>query len=288
MADLQQVVNDVSGLISLPDVYLRVRGMLNNPKMRMSDFAKTISTDPNISIRVLRMANSAFFGFARQIDCLTRAISILGTSHLHDLVLGVAAIKSFSHIPNEIVNTESYWRKSIYCGISARLMAKRLNYLETDRLFVGGLLHDVGHLLMYHKFPEESILAIEKSLQEEIPLYLAEREIIGFDYGQVGSELMFRWRLPESYQETTELHMEPVKSTKYRLETAIIHLARYLASSTEKVAASALPEEIDPIVWEITGFTESLLETIMQETNTHVEDVARLMQPEADQKTAFA
>ncbi len=288
MADLHQAVNDVSGLISLPDVYLRVRGMLNNPKVRMSDFARTISTDPNISIRVLRMANSAFFGFARQIDSLTRAISILGTSHLHDLVLGVAAIRSFSNIPNEIVNTESYWRKSVFCGISARLMANRLNYLDSDRLFVGGLLHDVGHLLMYHKFPEESILAIEKSLQEEMPLYMAEREIIGFDYGQVGSELMLKWRLPESYRETTELHMEPAKSEKYRLETAIIHLARNMASSTEKVAASAMPEEIDPIVWEITGLSEEIIEPIMVETNEHVEDVAKLMQPEANQNAALA
>ena len=288
MANLSEAVNDVSGLISLPDVYLRIRGMVNDPKVKMADFAKVISTDPNISIRVLRMANSAFFGFATQVDSLTRAISIMGTSHLHDLVLGAAAIRSFSRIPNNIVDTESYWRKSVFCGISARLLAKQLNFLDTDRLFVAGLLHDVGHLLMYHKFPDLSIEAIDVSLKEEMPLFLAERQLIGFDYGQAGSELMRRWRLPESYQETTERHMEPQMADKFRLETAVIHIARNMAASTDKVAASGLPESIDPFVWEVTGLTEEVIDPTMQETHIHVADVAKLMQFESEQTAVSA
>lgn len=288
MANLSEAVNDVSGLISLPDVYLRIREMLNDPKAKMADFAKVISTDPNISIRVLRMANSAFFGFATQVDSLARAIGIMGTSHLHDLVLGAAAIRSFSKIPNNIVDTESYWRKSVFCGISAKLLASKLNSLDADRLFVAGLLHDVGHLLMYHKFPDLSIEAIDLSLAQEMPLFLAERQLIGFDYGQAGCELMRRWRLPENFQETTERHMEPQTADNFALEVAVIHIARNMAASTDKVAASGLPESIDPFVWEVTGLTEAVIDPIMQETYDNAADVANLMQFKSEQTAVSA
>ena len=279
MSHPHEILDDVTGLISLPDVYLRIRDLLDDPKANLGDFANVVAMDPNISTRVLRMANSPFFGFAAKIESLSRAINIMGVAQLHDLVLGISAVNSFASIPNDVMDMSIFWRRSVLCGISARLLASQCNVLDAQRLFVAGLLHDIGHLILYNKRPDLSKQAIQQSSEQAKPLFLIERFLMGYDYGQVGSELMANWNLPESYQETTALHMEPSKAQHFQLEAAIVHMGRQIAHSMIKAVELNGTESADPSVWEITGLTEEVIGPVAQQAKKHMADVIHLIQP---------
>ena len=106
-------------LISLPDVYFRLRDVLNDPEYCMGDVADVISHDPAMTTRLLRLVNSAYFGLAAKIDTVNRAVSMLGTQQVHDLVLAASVAQTFDGMSNQVMDMSRYWQKSVYCAIAS-------------------------------------------------------------------------------------------------------------------------------------------------------------------------
>jgi HD-like signal output (HDOD) protein len=262
MYTAQSLVKESIELISLPDVYVRLQSVINSPDTSMSDIAQIIVHDPAITARLLKLVNSPFFGLVSKVDTMTHAINLLGTQQVHDLVLATVVIDSFSGFPNDSYNIYDFWFKGVYCAVTARLLAFHCNEVDTERPFIGGLLHNIGHLVMYQKIPDESKKSADLAAKNGIDLYQAERETCGFDYAQVGAELMREWKLPESLLTITEYHVEPVKANNYRLETAIIHIALAITSSAlAEVTISPDTLQINPACLQLTGLSiESMAE----------------------------
>lgn len=265
---------DVTGaakLISLPGVYFRLKNILDDPDYAMAEVAVVISQDPAITLRLLSIVNSSLYGFAAKIETVGRAITLLGTQQVHDLVLSTSVGQAFKGISNDIMDMTRYWRHSVYCAVTSRRLAALCSGCKKERLFVAGLLHDIGHLVMYQTIPELSQQAILKAEESGTPLYKIEQDIIGFDYARVGAELMQGWSLPESLRETTMFHVEPENAKKYPLETALVHLSSLLTKADNgggvfnEGALTAAPP-----AWEITGLSPedctSLREKIVEET----------------------
>ncbi|MFT5133535.1 MAG: HD-like signal output (HDOD) protein [Gammaproteobacteria bacterium] len=289
MTSAKKLVENVGDLVSLPEIYLKVRELYADPDSSIKEFERVVSTDPALSVRVLRIGNSAFFGFATKIDSVSRALMIMGTAQLHDLVLATSAINAFDGIPNDMVDMSTFWRRSIHCGVMARLLGSQCNVLDTDRLFLTGLLHDIGHLIMYSQLPEESKDIMARSRAEHKPAYIIEREVLGFDYAQVGAELMRSWALAETIVETVEYHLAPGRATQYALETAIVHIANSLAITDELgVGAGGQIPVIVPVAWQATGLNEEALQSVVQESIGHVEEAVSLFMPSPALKVANA
>ena len=280
MISAKNIVEDIKDLVSLPEVYLKVRELYADEESSIKDFEQVVSTDPGLCARVLRIGNSAFFGFATNIDSVSRALMIMGTAQLHDLVLATSAISAFDDIPNEMVDMNTFWRRSIHCGVVARLLGGKCNVLDTDRLFLTGLLHDIGHLIIYSQLPNETTEILQCSRQQQKPVFIVEREMLGFDYADVGVELMRSWSLADTIVETIENHLTPGRAHQYALETSIIHIANILAITDELGADSAgqIPI-IAPVVWQITGLSDEVLQSITQESIRHVEEAVSLFMP---------
>jgi len=147
MPDIEQKIQEITGLISLPEIYLKVRRLMDDKSSDIDDFAQVIIVDPNLSTRVLKMVNSAYFGFPEPVDSITRAINMIGIQQLHNMVLGVAAIASLD-LPNDILPLKPFWHNSLYTGVLSQQMAGRLQRPRSDRMFMAGLLHEVGHLVL--------------------------------------------------------------------------------------------------------------------------------------------
>ena len=141
------LLDDVEGLVSPPDVCLRLFELIHAPTTGAKDIAAVVGVDPNLTTRLLRIANSSFYNFSRKIDTISRAVTVIGTAELYQLVLSVSAVKTFANIPNELVKMETFWRHSVYTGLLARALAIRANVLHPERLFVSGLMHDIGSLV---------------------------------------------------------------------------------------------------------------------------------------------
>jgi len=227
-------------LVSLPDVYLRLRSVLDDPNSNLADVADVVGNDPAMATRLLRIVNSAYFGLGNEIDTVSRAVGLLGTQEVHDLVLVTSVANSFEGMSNEVMDMQRFWRQGVRRAITGRELAVLCNVLDGERLFVAGLLCDIGHLYIYQLAPQKAQQAIELAQVQGIPLYKAEQAVLGTDYAQVGAELMRRWQLPQSLWEPTECHVEPTGSQEYELFTSLMHIAVHLTDGVEQDVSEGL------------------------------------------------
>lgn len=256
MASALERLGKIGTLYSLPEVYTQLRGVLNNPDYSMSDIAAVISSDAGVTARLLKLVNSAFYGFAAEIQKVSHAIALTGTQQLQDLVLATSVTKTFEGVSSELMNMETFWNGNVYCGVVARTMASYCGIYDIERLFVVGLLSDIGHLVMYQQLPELSQQSILLSREKGIALYLAEREIFGFDYAQVGGELTRQWQLPTVLQGAIRYHLEPTESEDHAVLAAIVHIARMMSIAAQANSNVEIQDlQVRTEVWELLGLT---------------------------------
>ncbi|MFW5453967.1 HDOD domain-containing protein [Thioalkalivibrio sulfidiphilus] len=281
--EIQDLLKDLSALVSPPEIIIRLRQDMESPKSTAESLAKIVMQDPNLSARILHMANSAMYGLNHRIETVSRAISIIGQRALYHLALAVSATKTFSKLPSELVNIAVFWRHSVFTALIARNLAQRCHVLHPERLFVGGLLHDIGSLVLYHRYPDilrDSLLAARGN--EEV-LAQQERELIGFDHAEVGGALMEMWGLPESLQQAVAFHHRP-GATANNMEVAIVHLADTLANRTDQGSFSefgAFASMPHPGVWKTLGLDEDITEDLWRDVNLQFMETLHVILPQA-------
>lgn len=263
---LQDILDDAEKLVSLPAAYVRINKLVEDPGSSIDDIARVINQDVALTARLLRVANSPMYGLATQVDTVSKATTILGIQQIRDLALASVALKTFEGIPNELVSMESFWKHSIYCALCARNLAMECLKRQREAVFVGGLLHDIGQLIMYHHLPELSRKVLEACIDGpgELETQDAEREIIGFDHAEAGGELAHRWSLPTNIQECIAYHHNPDEAKQCRVETAIVHIANSLATLAElDMTDLGHAPAINPIAWELTGLEPDVVDYII-------------------------
>jgi len=265
--DIDELVSEISNLISLPEVYLKIRGLMDDPHSVLNDFSAVVNTDPGLLSVVLKIVNSAFFGFSGQIGDINRALNLIGIGQLHDLVLSLSAVGSLD-LPNEIEELQVFWQRSIYCGVVSQLLAKKRKLQDAESLFVIGLLHEIGRLLLFLVHPKQSKQIVDLALAENRPLAALERDVFGADYGKVGQALMAEWKLPLKFQLITEHHVEPDGATEYIDETAILHVAHQVAVNKFPGADSCQTELAENLL--------TILDTTEEEMNDLYEQADEL------------
>jgi len=256
MAPLLHDVLHTAQLISLPNVYIRLRQILDNPEYTVAEVATIIEKDPAITLRLLRIVNSSLYSFAAPVDTVSRAVTLLGSQQIRDLVLATPIALTFKGISSNLIDMQRFWRRSIYCAAACQHLAGRVGEYGRERLFVAGLLHDIGHLLMYQTIPGLAQQALEQALAGNQPVHLVERSLLGFDYAIAGGELMRLWELPESLVELVRCHLEPEQARSYPVETALVYLGALLARAEyENGTLGGETLAATPQVWTTTGLT---------------------------------
>ncbi len=277
---LEKIVDDVGELVSLPEVCIRVNELVDDPDSSTNEIGQVISQDPALTLRILKIANSPFYGASSQIETVSKAVAILGMKQIRDLVLATSATSVFAGLPNELVSMKDFWRHSIFCAICARILSEEHKKGKGEALFISGLLHDIGQLAIFNKAPEQARQAIILSMEgsDESDLYGHEVKIMGFDHTQVGGELVRKWKLPESIYECVRFHHEPLKAEKYPVETAMIHIANSIAVMAEldTIQESAAPA-MEPVAWEIAGLSKDVIEPVMLGARDQIAEVEALL-----------
>ncbi|MGH8671292.1 MAG: HDOD domain-containing protein [Burkholderiales bacterium] len=280
MISAAELVAGVATLASLPTVYLRVKEVVEDPQSSLVDLTKVIATDPGLTARMLRIVNSPFYGHAGKVETVSRALNILGTQQVHDLVLATAVIRVFAGGSPTLMNIEAFWRASLYRALLARTLAKRCDILDSERLFLEGLLSDIGHLVMYDRIPDLAASALRVSRQDKAPLFRVERELIGCDYAQVGAELMRVWRLPGSIESTVRHHPEPCLANTAVFETSLVHIAALIAAAAdtgEAVDTWILP--IEPFAWEQTKLSAECYAAVKRQSDAEISAATNAFHP---------
>lgn len=263
-ADLAKLVADTTRLVSLPSVCVKINELIERNNYTAAEISSIISKDVNLTGRLLHVANSAFYGFPAKINTVSRAVTIIGSRELRDLVLATSAVEAFNKIPIDMANMNSFWMHSLDCAIIARILASRAKVLHSERLFVCGMLHDVGHLVMYLKLPERAREAMLHAAKMQQNIETAERAIIGFDHAQLGGALLIAWQLPESLAEPVLYHHDPFAAPNFQLEASIIFLANSLAKSSRNGIPAPI-SEMDERAWTVLNLAPALAPEILQE-----------------------
>lgn len=262
----ESLVTECRDITSLPVIYQRLDEAINDPYCDLSRIAAILSEDSSLSARLLRLANSAMYSFPSRVETVSRAVTIIGTKQLRDLVLATSVIEIFRHIPQHYVNMETFWRHSIAAGIGARVIATYRREANVERFYVLGLLHDIGRLVMYLQIPQLAHQAIELSAHEPQSLFLAERQLLGFDHAAVGTALLDSWKLPASLQEGVGCHHTPYLASRYPEDAATVHVADIIANAF-KLGSSGEPTipAFAEQAWARLGFSEEQLPRICEQ-----------------------
>jgi HD-like signal output (HDOD) protein len=280
MSDQWEKVTIQANLVSLPDIYWRLKEILDSHDYSMQDVAQLIVYDPGLTARLLRIVNSAYFGFAAKIDTVNHAVSILGVQQIKDLVLATSIADALGDYECEHLDIKQFWLRSVYRAIAARNLAGVCNLMDAERMFVAGLLGGIGHLIMYQSIPVLAQQAQREANESGKALYRVEREVIGFDHARVASVLMKNWKLPDSLVTVIENHPEPDPDAEYLLDTAIVHVAAKIADAfSEDRPLDETLVETNRHAWDATGLDIGRCEAVDAEVTEQLNEVVNMLFP---------
>ena len=253
----QLLVDSVLHLISLPEIYLRLQETIDDPLHSREQIAEIVAYDPALSARILRIANSSYYGFPREIETVGSAVGLIGELELRNLVLATTVIGAMTALDYKGVDVDEFWLHSLRCAILARLLARSVGDCDPEILFVAGIMHDLGILVIYQ---QEAALAAEVSRQINEQHQLrdqAEREILGFDHAEVGALLIRTWGLAEELSEMARCHHQYQLARSNRVEIVILALANLLAD-TDAASADGSDVRLTNLVGELEIDQDSL------------------------------
>ncbi len=279
MIEKDKIIEEFSDLVTLPSIYLKVKSIMEDPDFSMIDLSNIISLDPGISSRLLKVVNSAFYGRPGHIDTVSRTVNILGSQQVHDLVLATSIARSFNQLSQAITDMESYWLKSIRSALTARELGRHCQIEEIERLFIQGLLRDVGHLVIYQKCPEQAEeIYINHTLTESDsklarPVCLVEQEVLGTNFAELGTSLLELWQLPESLYLPISEQLSPEDGGVYRIESFIMHLCWAVIESGDLDTAVKWTARK---TWNVLDLDFTTLEDIQQLVDQESADVFNL------------
>ena len=209
---LKQVVSRIQSLPSIPSVYAQLMDALKRPDVSPKEIGAIMSQDLAMAAKIIQLVNSSVFSLQRRIADPAEAVVYLGTETVRSLALGVSVFSQFKLCPIRGFSIESLRDHGTAVGALARLIAKsmKLPKSEIDEAFLGGLLHEIGKLVLVANYPKEYEQAITQASQEQIRIANAERQIFGTTHAHVGAYLLWLWGLPPGVVESATGQCRPL------------------------------------------------------------------------------
>lgn len=215
-----------NGSFALPDACFKVKSLMEDENSTIEDFANVISIDPSMTSRLLQIANSAIYSFPGEISTISRAITIIGTQAIYNMMLVDVAATAFKHFSNQAIDLKRFWRMSIFCGLATKNLAIHAGIRDIERLFVAGLLQNFGELIVAKSDPELA-QQCEKYSHDQLPWAL-QKELLGFTYTDVSAELLKIWQIPEKIILPIR-HYNDASCNDINKDVKILYLASRLA-----------------------------------------------------------
>ncbi|MHC1791367.1 HDOD domain-containing protein [Solidesulfovibrio sp.] len=271
--DPASLVSGEVELATLPEVYVRLLSALHSEKATAGDLAAIIGRDPSLSAKLLKLVNSPLYGSRTPVDTIGRAVAMAGQQELTTLVTGLAALSAFSDIAPGLCDMRMFWRHAASCGTYASLLAESVPGAAPDRVFVGGLLHDIGQLVILRKLPAAAGRALLLSRVEGLPANEAEVAVLGFDHAAVGRALLTNWNFPPTLTAMAAEHHQPDGRPQSR-ETALVHVADILASAWVWPAFCGAPvPPLDEPAWQSLGLPETVLARVARDGDDRISEI---------------
>jgi putative nucleotidyltransferase with HDIG domain len=233
---VKQVVSNIRNLPTPPIVFHQIQKVINDPNVSAAHVASILSEDPAMSVKVLKLTNSAFYGLAREVDSVKQAVVIVGMEAIKNLVLSASVLDMFKGKQIDQEYQEMHWRHSLAAAFSCRLLARNLKakgIVDPDLAFSAGLLHDIGKVVISCFLEDEYKRLHEARLTDTTSAdFELEQQVLGYTHAQIGAYLAIHWKLPEKLDDAIAFHHDPQLCEALDATPYITHLGDYLARQT--------------------------------------------------------
>lgn len=270
--------SEARDIFVLPDAVFQIKRLIDDHSADMQDIANVINFDPALTMQILKIANSALYKFPNKIDSITKAMQVIGTNSVYDLVVAFSICRTFSTINSDVINLETFWENSVYCALLSKYLADKLAVREPERLFVAGLLHNIGELIMVQFNPNVARKCAQFN-ETDLPVSL-QRKYLGSSYADIGATLIRMWGIPESIA-------APIRNQHFNLSEAktvddkILQLGYVLALDNCNPEFYAGNANLEPEMYERLNLDTDDLEGALSHVGMQALSVLAMFSPSA-------
>ena len=223
-------VEQASEIFVLSDSFIRIRELIDDEASTIDDISEVILLDPALSGTVLKLSNSPFFNYPGKIDTISKAVLVLGITEVYNLVIAYFTTEAFKKIDANQDYLDEFWIKSVDCALLMKFLGTSLGIVHAERLFILGLLHNLGELVV-HQITTEKQLACDSQDIQLLP-WVKQQDILGFTFGQCSAELLKQWQLPYSiFSPIRDQDIEDL--SQYNAETQLLYVAKRVMSRNQ-------------------------------------------------------
>ena len=265
---LETLVRQVRDLPALPAAVIRVMQLTDDPKAGTADVARALASDQALAVRVLKLANSAFYGSSRRIATVSEAVITLGMRATRNLVMATSCQEMLERdVAGYALPRGALWRHSLACASAAQMLAQRARFRATEEAFVAGLLHDIGKIVLNTYLPDQFSHVLRRAADADMTFAGAEQEVLGFDHAEAGACLLERWHLPASLVTAVRWHHAPLEAPAPAWLPCLVHVADAVCLTLgiglglDGLAYTLHPEALDTL-----GLTAADFEQVASQT----------------------
>jgi HD-like signal output (HDOD) protein len=274
--NLQDYAVNAGDVFVLPEAVIKVKQLIDDDATSMDDIAEVINFDPAIMSQVLKISNSALYKFPNTITTVTKSIQLIGTRSIYDLVLAYGVANAFKGIDPDIVDLEKYWEQSVSCALLCKYLAEEVGHKEPEKLFVCGLLQNLGELVLVKLNPDKANICASIS-SENTPLMLQKKQL-GFCYSDISSELLKLWGIPSDISEiVSKIHVS--EYTAQSKEEKIIQLAYLLALNNVNSELYSKHDKVTEDMYQGLGIDLECVNNALDFTNLQLMSTMALFSP---------
>jgi putative nucleotidyltransferase with HDIG domain len=269
----------VRDLPALPAVVSRVLVEMEKPNTGAAQLEKFIATDQALTMKVLRVVNSAYYGLPGQVSSLGQAIVILGQQQIRNLLLSVGAISNLhARTPRQLETLRQFWKHSFSTASAAQNLAhiKGLSSKDIEVAFVGGLLHDIGRLFLFVNFTEVYDDLVTYAGERDMVVEEAETMFLGMSHGEIGEEMARTWRLPEVLCNLIGRHEGPFQVGSEPLEM-VVHYSDCLTKHLYFPPESHHLIKVDSYAQEWLALSPEDVEAVRQGVEQHMQEAIDIL-----------
>lgn len=270
--EFRRALREVKNLPTLPGIVSKLTRMAEDPDTTTEQMGKVIAKDHILAAKLLKLVNSAFYGFPQRISSINSAIILLGFNVIKSLIISASIFEVMEEQDVEL------WEHSLGCAVVCSVLAKRLGVKDPEEVSTAGLIHDIGKVAIKMELPREYEMITGLAQSQGISRIEAERLVLGLDHAEVGGWLAKSWNLPNKLVEPIACHHDPRLATEEQLASAIVHFGNIMirgmgyghagdiwvpplsnrAWRLLELAPSDLDlllEEVEEKLWEVRGFS---------------------------------
>lgn len=272
----EAILLKINNLPSLPTVVMALLASMGQEDVNVEALANTIAQDQALTAKTLRLANSSFYGMAKQVTTLHEAITILGFRTVRSLATTAALMGAFDGKNSVSLNVTPFWRHAIAAAVCARVLARHLS-VNPDYAYTAGLLHDIGRLILVTQFQAEYEATMAYRVAHDCSLLEAERAVLGLDHAEVGLMLTQNWKFPEELQQALAQH-HAAQAMGLPTLTVLVMAANTIAHALD---LSLDPDDLVPPVphglWQQLGLPDPVLLDVFQQTEQQFEAASSVL-----------